>query len=136
MLSFISFWRAAAIVLNDLGSSVYYAGGIAEQAIGKNAPWFILGVMLFSFAVVPSTWKAAACSCAAACTSLCATRWDRLSRGFPFPRLLFDYVLTGPISSVSAGQYLGRLDQRDERASALSVSPFSRISSRCFSPSS
>ena len=28
MLSFISFWRAAAIVLNDLGSTVYYIGGI------------------------------------------------------------------------------------------------------------
>src|SRR5436190_14287511 len=50
-LTFISFWRAAAIVLNDLGSSAYYAGGIAEQAVGKAAPWFILGVMLFSFAV-------------------------------------------------------------------------------------
>ena len=31
MLSFISFWRAAAIVLNDLGSSAFYAGAIAEQ---------------------------------------------------------------------------------------------------------
>src|SRR5207245_4436637 len=51
MLSFISFWRAAAIVLNDLGSSAYYAGGIAERAIGPAAPWFILGVMLFSYAV-------------------------------------------------------------------------------------
>ena len=30
MLSFISFWRAAAIVLNDLASSAYYAGGEAE----------------------------------------------------------------------------------------------------------
>lgn len=45
MLSFISFWRAAAIVLNDLGSSAYYVGGIAEQAVGRSAPWFILGVM-------------------------------------------------------------------------------------------
>ena len=27
LLSFISFWRAAAIVLNDLASSAYYAGG-------------------------------------------------------------------------------------------------------------
>src|SRR5205085_7127932 len=51
MLSFISFWRAAAIVLNDLGSSAYYVGGIAEQAVGHAAPWFILGVMLFSYAV-------------------------------------------------------------------------------------
>jgi hypothetical protein len=51
LLSFISFWRAAAIVLADLGSSAFYAGGIAEQAVGKAAPWFILGVMLFSWAV-------------------------------------------------------------------------------------
>src|SRR3989454_12461762 len=51
MLSFISFWRAASIVLNDLASSAYYAGGIAEQAIGRSAPWFILAVMLLSYAV-------------------------------------------------------------------------------------
>src|SRR5438094_10159350 len=51
MLSFISFWRAAAIVLCDLGSSAYYVGGIAEKAIGKAAPWFILAIMLFSYAV-------------------------------------------------------------------------------------
>ena len=51
MLSFISFWRAAAIVLCDLGSSAYYAGGIAETAVGKSAPWFILAIMLFSYAV-------------------------------------------------------------------------------------
>ena len=51
MLSFISFWRAAAIVLNDLGSSAYYVGGIAENAIGKSAPRFIMGVMPFSIAV-------------------------------------------------------------------------------------
>src|SRR5947209_13674204 len=50
-LTFISFWRAAAIVLNDLASSAYYAGGIAAQAVGRSAPWFILGVMLFSFSV-------------------------------------------------------------------------------------
>jgi hypothetical protein len=51
MLSFVSFWRASAIVLCDLGSSAYYVGGIAEKAIGKAAPWFILAIMLFSYAV-------------------------------------------------------------------------------------
>src|ERR1700747_1706411 len=50
-LSFISFWRGASIVLSDLASSAYYAGGIAEIAIGPAAPWVVLGVMLFSFAV-------------------------------------------------------------------------------------
>ena len=43
MLSFISFRRAAAIVLCDLGSSAFYAGNIAESYLGKSAPWFILG---------------------------------------------------------------------------------------------
>src|SRR5579864_6013651 len=51
MLSFISFWRAAAIVLADLASSFYYVGGDTENVIGKSAPWFVLGVMLFSYAV-------------------------------------------------------------------------------------
>ena len=51
MLSFISFWRAAAVVLNDMGSSAFYAGAIAEEAVGKSAPWFILAIMLFSYAV-------------------------------------------------------------------------------------
>ena len=46
MLSFISFWRAAAIVLNDLGSSAYYVGGIAEQAVGRSAAWFVLAGLL------------------------------------------------------------------------------------------
>src|SRR5262252_10904528 len=48
MLTFISFWRAAAIVLSDLASSAYYVGGDAEKVIGKSAPWFVLAVMLFA----------------------------------------------------------------------------------------
>ena len=51
MLSFISFWRASAIVLCDLASTAYYIGGITEQAVGKAAPWFILAVMLFSYTI-------------------------------------------------------------------------------------
>src|SRR5260370_9196336 len=51
LLTFISFWRAAAIVLNDLASSAYYAGGEAEGYIGKTAPWFILALMVFSYPV-------------------------------------------------------------------------------------
>ena len=50
MFTFISFWRTAAIVLCDLASTAYYIGGIVESQIGKAAPWFILAVMLFSYA--------------------------------------------------------------------------------------
>ena len=51
MFTFISAWRTAAIVLCDLGSTSYYIGGIVEQSVGKAAPWFIIAVMLFSYAV-------------------------------------------------------------------------------------
>src|SRR5260370_21706040 len=53
MLSFISFWRAAAIVLSDLASSAYYVGGDTEKVIGKSAAWVVLAVMLFNYAVGP-----------------------------------------------------------------------------------
>jgi hypothetical protein len=51
MFTFIAAWRTAAVVLCDLGSTAYYIGGIVESQIGKAAPWFILAVMLFSYAV-------------------------------------------------------------------------------------
>ncbi len=106
MLTFISFWRAAAVVLNDLGSSAFYAGGIAEQAIGKAAPWFILGVMLFSFAV--RSVYVESCSMF---TRGGVYRVVKEALGGNFAKLsvsalMFDYILTGPISGVSAGQYI------------------------------
>ena len=86
MLTFISFWRASAIVLSDLASSAYYAGGDAEKVIGKSAPWFILAVMLFSYACGRSTSSPAACSCAAACIAWSRRPWAARWRSFRFPR--------------------------------------------------
>ena len=48
MLSFISFWKAASVVLCDMGSSAFYAGGIAMNAFGPAFPWYVLAVMIFS----------------------------------------------------------------------------------------
>ena len=106
MLTFISFWRAAAVVLNDLGSSAFYAGGIAEQAIGASAPWFILGIMLFSFAV-----RAVYVESCSMFTRGGVYRVVKEALGGTFAKvsvsaLMFDYILTGPISGVSAGQYI------------------------------
>ena len=106
MLSFISFWRAAAIVLNDLGSSAYYVGGIAEEAIGHAAPWFVLGVMLFSYAV-----RAVYVESCVMFTRGGVYRVVKESMGGTLAKvsvsaLMFDYILTGPISGVSAGQYI------------------------------
>ncbi len=109
MLTFISFWRAAAIVLNDLGSSAFYAGGIAEEAVGKAAPWLVLGVMLFSYAV-----RAVYVESCSMYTRGGVYRIVKEALGGTFAKLsvsalMFDYVLTGPISGVSAGQYIAGL---------------------------
>src|SRR5882757_1061095 len=106
MLTFISFWRAAAIVLNDLGSSAFYAGGLAEEAVGKAAPWFILGVVVFAYAV-----RAVYVESCSMFTRGGVYRIVKEALGGTFAKvsvsaLMFDYVLTGPISGVSAGQYV------------------------------
>jgi len=106
MLSFISFWRAAAIVLSDLASSAYYAGGEAEHYIGKSAPWFILAVMLFSYAVRALYIESSAMFVRGGVYRVVKEAMGGTLAKISVSALLFDYVLTGPISAVSAGQYL------------------------------
>src|SRR5499427_396297 len=109
LLSFISFWRAAAIVLADLGSTAYYVGGIAEQAVGKSAPWFILGVMLFSYAVRAVYIESSAMFVRGGVYPVVKEAMGGTMAKLSVSALLFDYVLTGPISGVSAGQYIAGL---------------------------
>jgi len=109
LLSFISFWRAAAIVLSDLGSTAYYVGGIVEQAVGKAAPWFILGVMLFSYAVRAVYIESSAMFVRGGVYRVVKEAMGGTLAKLSVSALLFDYVLTGPISGVSAGQYIAGL---------------------------
>jgi len=106
MLTFISFWRAAAIVLSDLASSAYYAGGDAEKVIGRSAPWFILAVMLFSYAVRALYIESSSMFVRGGVYRVVKEAMGGTLAKFSVSALLFDYVLTGPISAVSAGQYL------------------------------
>src|SRR3979409_2273000 len=108
-LSFISFWRGAAIVLSDLASSAFYAGGIAEQAIGRSAPWFILAVMLFSFAVRSVYMEGCSMFVRGGVYVVVRDAMGPFMARLSVSALIFDYILTGPISSVSAGLYLGHL---------------------------
>jgi amino acid transporter len=109
MLSFISFWRAAAIVLCDLASSAYYAGGIAESFVGKSAPWFILAIMLFSYAVRAVYVESCSMFVRGGVYRVVHEALGGTLAKFSVSALMFDYVLTGPISGVSAGLYLAGL---------------------------
>jgi amino acid transporter len=106
MLSFISLWRAAAIVLNDLGSSAFYAGAIAEQAIGQSAPWFILAVMLFAACVLLLYIESCSMFVRGGVYRVVKEAMGGTLAKVSVSALMFDYILTGPISGVSAGQYL------------------------------
>jgi amino acid transporter len=108
-LVFISFWRGAAIVLGDLASSAFYAGGAAEQAIGKTAPWFVLAVMVFSFAVRSVYMESCSMYVRGGVYVVVRDSMGPVMAKLSVSALVFDYILTGPISVVSAGQYMGAL---------------------------
>src|ERR1700676_1306552 len=106
MLAFISFWRVAAIVLNDMGSSAFYAGAIAEHFVGKTAPWFILAIMLLAGAVATLYIESCGMFVRGGVYRVVKEAMGSTLAKFSVSALMFDYILTGPISGVSAGLYL------------------------------
>src|SRR2546429_2420902 len=106
MLAFISFWRAAAIVLNDMGSSAFYAGAIAENFIGKTAPWFILAIMVLAYAVRSVYIESCSMFVRGGVYRVVKEAMGSTLAKVSVSALMFDYILTGPISGVSAGLYL------------------------------
>ena len=124
-LSFISFWRGAAIVLSDLASTMFYVGGITERAVGESAPWFVLAVMLFAFAVRSIYLESCGMFVRGGVYVVVRDSMGPSLAKLSVSALVVDYILTGPISSVSAGQYFGRLfNELNEMAhSGLRVDP-------------
>jgi amino acid transporter len=106
MFTFISYWRTAAVVLCDLASTAYYIGGIVESAIGPAAPWFILAVMLFSYAVRSIYIESCSLFVRGGVYRVVKEAMGGFLAKLSVSALMFDYVLTGPISGVSAGQYI------------------------------
>ena len=106
MFTFISFWRTAAIVLCDLASTAYYIGGIVESQIGAAAPWFILAVMVFSYGVRSIYIESCAMFVRGGVYRVVKEAMGGTLAKLSVSALLFDYILTGPTSGVSAGQYI------------------------------
>src|SRR6266481_1945650 len=96
MFTFISYWRTAAVVLCDLASTAYYIGGIAEQAIGPAAPWFILAVMVFSYAVRNVYIESCAMFTRGGVYRVVREAMGGFMGKVSVSALIFDYVLTGP----------------------------------------
>jgi amino acid transporter/nucleotide-binding universal stress UspA family protein len=106
MFTFISYWRTAAVVLCDLASTAYYIGGAVEAAIGPAAPWFILAVMLFSYAVRSVYIESCSLFVRGGVYRVVKEAMGGFLAKLSVSALMFDYILTGPTSGVSAGQYI------------------------------
>src|ERR1700690_531983 len=109
MLTFISYWRGSAIVLSDLASSAYYALGIAEKAVGPSAPWFILFVMVFAYGIRAVYIESSSMFVRGGVYKVVHEALGETAAKFSVSALLFDYLITAPISAVSAGQYISGL---------------------------
>ena len=106
MFTFISYWRTAAVVLCDMSSTAYYIGAIVEASIGKAAPWFIVAVLLFSYAMRAVYIESSAMFVRGGVYRVVKEAMGGFLAKVSVSALLFDYILTGPISGVSAGQYI------------------------------
>jgi amino acid transporter len=109
VLSFISFWRAGSIVLCDFASSAYYAGGIAAKAYGPAFPYFILAVMILAGFLLMTYIESSSIFTRGGVYMTVKTSMGKSMAKFSVSALVFDYLLTAPISAVSAGLYLAYL---------------------------
>src|SRR3989454_7699379 len=96
-----------------MGSSAFYAGAIAEHFIGKTAPWFILAIMVLSFAVRALYIESCSMFVRGGVYRVVKEAMGSMLAKFSVSALMFDYILTGPISGVSAGFYLLGLMNED-----------------------
>jgi amino acid transporter/nucleotide-binding universal stress UspA family protein len=89
-----------------MSSTVYYIGAIVESAIGKAAPWFILAVLLFSYGMRSVYIESCGLFVRGGVYKVVKEAMGGFLAKLSVSALMFDYVLTGPISGVSAGQYI------------------------------
>jgi amino acid transporter len=109
MLTFISFWKAASVVLCDMGSSAYYAGGIAMNAFGPAFPWYVLAVMFFSGLMLMVYVESCAMFVRGGVYKVVNEAMGHSMAKVSVSALMFDYMVTGPVSSVAAGLYVSSL---------------------------
>ena len=79
---------------------------VTEKAVGQAAPWFIFGVMLFSYAVRAIYVESCAMFTRGGVYRVVKEAMGGTLAKLSVSALMFDYILTGPISGVSAGQYI------------------------------
>ncbi len=84
-------------------------GVLPRRQSEEAAPWFILGVMFFSFAVRSVYMESCSMYVRGGVYVVVRDAMGPFMARLSVSALIFDYILTGPISAVSGGLYLGHL---------------------------
>jgi magnesium transporter len=108
-VSYVSVWRAAARALVDLGSSAFFAGGVAWAAIGSSAPWYVFVALLVGIALRAVDIEARALFVPG---GLYGSVRDALGRGpakAAVSALFVERLMLAPLAAVVAGHYAAAL---------------------------
>jgi len=97
------------VVLCDMGSSAYYAGGIAMNAFGPSFPWYVMAVMIFSGLMLMVYVESCAMFVRGGVYKVVNEAMGHSMAKVSVSALMFDYMVTGPVSSVAAGLYVSSL---------------------------
>src|SRR5207249_10387763 len=103
-------------------TSANYVGSIEEKSIVNSAPWFIRGIMLLSYSVRAVYIESCSMFVRRGVYRLVRYAMGSTAAKISVSALMFDYVLTGPISAVSAGLYLaGLINETAQHSRFLTV---------------
>jgi hypothetical protein len=104
-LSFISAWTTAAILLVEVGATLFFVTGIAEQVLGGGAIWFIVGALAGGF-ILKSIYFSGEDLVGSETPDFTA-RNTRIvpQQSWKLP-LLLQYLALGPLCCLACGQYI------------------------------
>jgi hypothetical protein len=109
LLSFISTWRAAILVLVDLGAVAFFASGVAEAHIGPSAPWFVLAAVLVGICLRAVDVEARALFIPGGLFGGVREAFGPGTAAVAVSALAAERLLMGPLAAAVAGRYIARL---------------------------
>jgi magnesium transporter len=128
LLSFISTWRATALVLVELGAVAFFASGVAEARIGPSAPWFLLSAVIVGVLFRAVDIEARALFVPG---GLFGSVREALGGGLAtvaVSTLAAERLLLGPVAAAVAGRYLASFSSMWAGADDVSAGLISDVS--------
>ena len=106
LLSFTPVWRAAVLVLGELGLAAFIALSIAEPRLGPAAPWFILGAVVVSLAVRMVDLEASALLVTGGLYGAVGTAFGRPAAAAAAAAVFVGSLAIGALAAMVGGRYL------------------------------